>query len=246
MKSQNKVALVTGGARRLGKDIALALAGKGFDIIISYNESSKSVLEETLSALKEKGVVVNAVKCDLTKFQEIQKLFRAVKVKYKRLDLLVNNAAIFSRTDFLETSERVFEKFIDTNLKSVFFCCQEAAKIMLKSELNHSHIINISSLGGFENWTGYIPYSLSKAGVIKLTKQLAKKLAPKIIVNSIAPGTIIIDDDENENVNPEEVAGYPMKRFARSDDITSLLLYLALENTYLTGQTIIVDGGKNL
>ena len=246
MKSQNKVALVTGGARRLGKDIALALAEKGFDIFISYNDSSKSVLEATLSKFKETGVNVNAVKCDLTQVQEIQKLFRAVKVKYKKLDLLVNNAAIFSRTEFSDTSERIFDKFIDTNLKSVFFCCQEAANIMMKSDVTHSHIINISSLGGFENWTGYIPYSVSKAGVIKLTKQLGKKLAPKILVNSIAPGTIIIDNDENENVNHEEVLKYPMKRFAKSNDIISLLLYLALENNYITGQTIVVDGGKNL
>lgn len=246
MKSQNKVTLVTGGARRLGKDIALALAKKGFDIFISYNESSKSLLEETLSALKETGVNVNAVKCDLTKVQEIQKLFRAVKVKYNKLDLLVNNAAIFSRTEFSETSERIFDKFIDTNLKSVFFCCQEASNIMMKSDITHSHIINISSLGGFENWTGYIPYSVSKAGVIKLTKQLGKKLAPKVLVNSIAPGTIIIDNDENENVNHEEVMKYPMKRFAKSDDIISLILYLALENSYITGQTIVVDGGRNL
>jgi len=246
MKSRNKVALVTGGARRLGKDIALSLAKSGFDIIISYNESNKSTVEETLSDLRHTGVYVNAVKCDLTKIQEIQKLFRAVRIKYKKLDLLVNNAAIFSRTDFPETSEKVFDKFIDTNLKSVFFCCQEAASIMLKSDVSLSRIVNISSLGGIENWTGYIPYSISKTGVIKLTKQLAKKLAPKILVNSIAPGTIIIDNDVNENVNPEEVLKYPMQRFANSKDITSLISFLAVENTYITGQTIIVDGGKSL
>lgn len=245
-KSENKVALVTGGARRLGKEIAHALALKGFDIIIVYNESSKSALEETISLIKESGVNITAVKCDLTKVQEIQKLFRTVMVKYKKLNLLVNNAAIFSRTEFTETSEKIYDKFLDTNLKSVFFCCQEAATIMLKSEVTHSHIVNISSLGGFENWTGYIPYSVSKAGVIKLTKQLGKKLAPKILVNSIAPGTILIDNDENENVDPDEVNKYPMKRFAKSKDIISILLYLALENSYITGQTIVIDGGKSL
>lgn len=246
MKSSTKVALVTGGARRLGKDIAVSLAANGYDIVLSYNESGKSILEETISQIKEHRVNVNAVKCDLTKTLEIQKLFRAVSVQYKKLDVLVNNAAIFKKTEFIDTTEKVFDKFIDTNLKSVFFCCQEAAKIMLKSDETHSKIINIASLGGIENWTGYIPYSVSKTGVIKLTELLAKKLAPKILVNAIAPGTVIIQNDDNENVNAEEVNKYPMQRFAVSKDITSLINYLANENCYITGQTIAVDGGRSL
>ena len=246
MSEHNKIALVTGGARRLGRDISIALAKKGYNIILNYNESGKSVLEETISKINETGVTVNAIKCDVSKVSEIKDMFRSIHVKYKKLDLLVNNAAIFKHFDFLETSEKTFDKFINTNLKSVFFCCQEAARIMLKSEENHNRIINIASLGGIQNWTGYIPYSLSKVGVIKLTQLLAKKLAPKILVNAIAPGTIIINNDNNDNVNTEDVKKYPMKRFAKSSDLTSLIDYLATENNYITGQTFIVDGGKNL
>jgi len=246
MKANNKVALITGGARRLGKDISIALAKRGYDIVLNYNESGKNVLEETISKIHETGVTVNAIKCDVSNVSEIKKMFQEVHIKYKKLDLLVNNAAIFKHFDFLRTSEKTFDKFINTNLKSVFFCCQEAAKIMLKNDENHNRIINIASLGGIQNWTGYIPYSLSKVGVIKLTQLLAKKLAPKILVNAIAPGTIIIDNDDNDNVNTEDVKKYPMKRFAKSGDLTSLISYLAEENNYITGQTFIVDGGKSL
>ena len=246
MKRNNKVALVTGGARRLGKDICISLSELGYDIVLSYNDSKKNILEETISEISDRGVNVNAVKCDLTKVPEIRKMFKAVSLKYDKLELLVNNAAIFEHTDFLETSEKFFDKFISTNLKSVFFCCQEAAKIMLKNTEEISRIINIASLGGIENWTGYIPYSVSKAGVIKLTQQLAKRLAPNILVNAIAPGTIIINNDINETVDFAEEKKYPMKRFARSSDLTSLISYLAEKNTYITGQTFVVDGGRSL
>ncbi|MCY7360495.1 MAG: SDR family oxidoreductase [Ignavibacteria bacterium] len=241
-----KVALVTGGARRLGKDISLSLAELGFDIILNYNESSKGILEETIFQIKEKGVNVTAVKCDVSKVIEIKKMFKVVQNNYKKLDLLVNSAAIFKHTDFLETTEKNFEKFINTNLKSTFFCTQEAAKIMLKSNEQYSRIINIASLGGIENWTGYIPYSLSKIGVIKLTELTAKRLAPKILVNAIAPGTVMINNDDNENVNQEEIKKYPMNRFGKSNDITSLIKYLAEDNSYITGQTFVIDGGRSL
>lgn len=243
--SNNKVALITGGARRLGRDISYELAERGYDIILNYNESGKAILEETISSIKEKGVSVNAIKCDISSVSEIKKMFQTV-AKYKRLDVLVNNAAIFRHTDFLSITENFFDKTINTNLKGMFFCCQEAAKIMLKSNEPLSRIINIASLGAIENWTGYIPYSVSKAGVIKLTQLLAKRLAPKILVNAIAPGTILIENDDNKNVNPEDVKKYPMKRFGESKDITSMIGFLADTNNYITGQTFAVDGGRSL
>ncbi len=243
---KNNVALVTGGARRLGKDIAIGLGELGYDIVLNYNESSKSTLEETIALVSDKGVSVMPVRCDVSNVNEIKKMFHSVSLKYKKLDLLVNNAAIFKHVDFLETSEKVFDKFINTNLKSVFFCCQEAIKLMLKNDESVKRIINIASLGGIQNWTGYIPYSLSKISVMKLTQQLGKKYAPNILVNAIAPGTILIDKDDNANVNMEDEKKYPMKRFAESSDIVSLVKFLAGVNTYMTGQTFVVDGGKSL
>jgi NAD(P)-dependent dehydrogenase (short-subunit alcohol dehydrogenase family) len=185
--SSKKIALVTGGARRLGKEIAVSLGETGFEIIINYHASDKSDVEEAIRDIQSTGANVMAVKCDISKVSEIKKMFHSVYLKYKKLDLLVNNAAVFKHTDFLETSEKTYDMVLNTNLKSVFFCSQEAARIMLKSNEPVNRIINISSLGSIENWTGYIPYSIAKAGVTKLTKQLAKKLAPSILVNAIAP-----------------------------------------------------------
>ncbi|MBK8553515.1 MAG: SDR family oxidoreductase [Ignavibacteria bacterium] len=246
MSRNNKVALVTGGARRLGKDICLDLGKSGFDIILNYNNTAKDVLDKSVKEISDTGARVTAIKCDVSKVTEIKSMFETIASKFENLDLLVNNAAVFEQTNFLETNEDVFDKHMDTNLKSTFFCSQEAAKIMLKSENKTGRIINIASLGAIENWTGFIPYSLSKTGVIKLTALLAKKLAPNILVNAIAPGTILIENDENQTVNTAEIKKYPMKRFAKSGDLTSLIIYLANENNYITGQTFTVDGGRSL
>ena len=243
---RNKVAVVTGGARRLGRDISIELGRSGFDVIIVYNRSNKIILKDTISKVSETGVKVTAIKCDISKVSEIKILFRKVYEKYKKLDLLVNNASLFEHSDFFDIDEKFFDKFIDTNLRSVFFCSQEASKIMMKTNNSGGKIINIASLGGIENWTGYIPYSLSRVGVIKLTQLLGKRLAPQILVNAIAPGTILIENDANETVDFKEEKKYPLKRFAKSKDITSLINYLAVNNNYITGQTFIVDGGRSL
>ncbi len=241
-----KVALVTGGARRLGKDICMDLGKSGFDIILNYNNTAKDVLDKSISEISETGAKVTPVKFDISKAGEIKKMFETIASKFENLDLLINNAGVFEQTNFLETDEEIFDKHIDTNLKSTFFCSQEAAKIMLKNKEKIGRIINIASLGAIETWTGFIPYSLSKIGVMKLTELMGKKLAPDILVNAIAPGTILIENDENQTVNTAELKKYPMKRFAKSSDLTSLILYLANENTYITGQTFVVDGGRSL
>ncbi|HCN36240.1 MAG TPA: hypothetical protein DIS94_00820 [Bacteroidetes bacterium] len=240
MKKNSKVALVTGGVRRLGREIAIELDNLGYDVIVTYNNS------KTSDVLKVNYAV--ALKTDVTKIEEIKKLFSFINKRYKRLDVVVNNAGIFRNKDFFKITEKDFDDFIDTNLKSQFFISQFAAKLMLKTKNKNSihQIINIASLGALQNWTGYIPYSISKAGVIKMTQQLAKKLAPDILVNSISPGTIIIDNDKNETVNFNEMKKYPLKKFGKSEDITSLIKYLVTENEFITGHNFIVDGGKLL
>lgn len=240
MKKNSKVALVTGGVRRLGREISIELDNLGYDVIVTYNNS------KTSDVLKVNYAV--ALKTDVTKIEEIKKLFSFINKRYKRLDVVINNAGIFRNKDFFKITEKDFDDFIETNLKSQFFISQFAAKLMLKTKNNNStpQIINIASLGALQNWTGYIPYSISKAGVIKMTQQLAKKLAPDILVNSISPGTIIIDNDKNETVNFNEMKKYPLKKFGKSEDITSLIKYLVTENEFITGHNFIVDGGKLL
>lgn len=246
MKNSGKTALITGGARRLGKYISIGLARQGFDIAFTFNSTPKTVLKKTLDEFKHIDVTVKAIKCDVTSLSQIRKTIDLVERNFGGLDVLVNNAAIFEKIDFFEITESDFEKFINTNLKNVLFFSKYAAELMLKKNCNPGRIINISSMGAFENWTGFIPYSVSKAGVVKLTELMAKKLAPSIIVNSIAPGTIVIEDDNNENVNMADVKKYPMKRFGNTKDIVSLVKYLSTNNEFITGQTFKVDGGKSL
>lgn len=241
-----KTALVTGGGRRLGKQIALALAGSGFDIAFTYNSTPQNLLDETIRQIAGRGVNVLPVKCDV---RNTDSVFEAAEIVFERfgtVDVLVNNAAIFRRVDFFDITDEIFDEFIQVNLKSTLFFSQACARRMQENKRKPAKIINISSLGAFENWPGFIPYSISKAGVVKLTQLLAKKLAPGILVNSIAPGTIMIEDDENANVDPDDERKYPVMRFGNSKDVTSLVKYLAEENTFITGQTICVDGGKLL
>ncbi len=246
MKNKKKVAIVTGSVRRLGREIALGLAELDFNLVLSYFNSRDEEAEKTLNDVKEKGSEVICVKADLRKVEDIKGLFAETEEKYGRLDVLVNNAAIFERKDFMEITEEDFDSFISMNLKNAFFCTQEAAKMMMKNEDSPCSIINISSLGGIENWKTVIPYSVAKAGLIKLTKLTAKRLAPQILVNSIAPGTIWIEGDENTTVIKSEEAMYPMKRFGKAEDINSMIEYLVVKNKWTTGNIFVVDGGKSL
>jgi NAD(P)-dependent dehydrogenase (short-subunit alcohol dehydrogenase family) len=246
IRSKNKVALITGSAKRLGKAVARAVAVGGYDIILHYHTSPTSEVNKIKNEFEKYGVEVFSVKADLSNVKEIKRLFKIVKEKFGRLDLLINSAAIFRKVDFFEIDEKVFDEFINTNLKSVLFCSIEAAKIMNKSKEKNLQIINIASLGGMLNWVDHIPYSVAKAGVIKLTQLMAKRLAPKILVNAIAPGTILIENDANKNVVMKEKEKYPMKGFGREEDITSLIKFLITENKFITGHTFIVDGGRSL
>lgn len=244
--SKNKVALITGSGKRLGKDIALSLAGNGYNIVLHYNSSIKPEVSKLRKQIEGIGVEVYPFKADLSKAGEVKNLFNAVRKRFGRLDLLVNNAAVFRKVDFFKIDEKIFDEFINTNLKNVLLCSIEAAKIMNKSKEKNLQIINIASLGGILNWADHIPYSIAKAGVIKLTKLMAKRLAPEILVNAIAPGTILIENDKNKTVVMKEKEKYPVKHFGKSSDITSLINFLSKENDFITGHTFIVDGGRSL
>lgn len=243
---KNKVALITGAAKRLGKEIAVTIAKQGYDIVLNYFTSKKSEVESVVNEIKQFGVSVYPVKADVSKVAEIKKMFKVVRNNFNSLDVLVNNASIFGPVDFFDIDEKIFDKFISTNLKSALFCSIEAAKLMTETNLKQGKIINIASLGGIQNWTQYIPYTLAKSSVIKLTAITAKRLAPGILVNAIAPGIIVIENDENRNVNPDDEMKFPMKRFGKAEDISSLIRFLINENDYITGQTFVVDGGKSL
>ncbi len=241
-KYPNKVALITGGARRLGKEIAKVVADSKYDIVLNYFNSPSEVVRDTVEEILTKSVEVIPYKADLSKEEEIKRIYHYIKNRFNRLDLVVNNAAIFRRVDFFKIDNSVLDEFFNTNLKSVVISTVEAAKIMINNDSKPCRIINIASLGGIQNWIGFIPYSLSKAGVIKFTYLSAKQLAPEILINCISPGTI----DMNDNFEKDNIDTYPMKKYSSVNDISSLIQYLITKNNYITGHNFIVDGGKIL
>ncbi|MBX7150298.1 SDR family oxidoreductase [bacterium] len=235
------VALVTGSGRRLGRKIAVALAKNGFDIVINYN-SADSGAKKAVDEIHSLGRKCICIKADVSKKLQVQKMFRSLYTKFGRLDLLVNNAAIFPKAFVLEkTPEEVWDQVIDINLKGTFLCAQEAAKIMLKQK--SGHIINLASLGGYLAWTQHIPYNVSKAGVIMLTKSMAKALAPDIRVNAVAPGTIIIPNEETGIDHQPSIERIPLKKYGKPSDITDMIIFLAHSSDYITGQVFSIDGG---
>jgi 3-oxoacyl-[acyl-carrier protein] reductase len=241
---EKKVALVTGSGRRLGRQIAIALAEAGFDIVVNYNQS-KDEAKKTLRKVEEFGREAIAIKADITNSGQVRKMVEKAIEKFGQIDVLVNNAAIFPKpVKFWEITDELWDRVIDTNLKGQFLCSREVVKYML--ERKKGKIINIASLGGLQVWTEHIAYNVAKAGLIMLTKAMAKALAPYITVNAIAPGTIIIPGEETGEIKHISERKIPLKRYGKPSDITDVVVFLATKGDYITGQVIAVDGGRSI
>jgi NAD(P)-dependent dehydrogenase (short-subunit alcohol dehydrogenase family) len=231
---QGKTILVTGAAKRIGRAIALRLAREGARVAIHYHQSEA----EARQTAAECG---NAplFRADLESVPAIAQMFEEVRERCGSLYGLVNNAARFTRFDPLKITERDWDFIHNVNLKATFFCCQGAAKLM--SEHGEGRIVNISSLGGIRPWAEHAHYCASKAGVIMLTRALAKAFAPNITVNSVAPGVIPFGDlDERAEAM---VAATPAGRPGTPDEIADAVVYFLASTNFITGQLIAVDGG---
>ena len=233
---EGKVALVTGGAKRVGRSIALRLAEEGARVAIHFGQS-KQRAEETAAECAGK-----AFQADLAKVGEIRRLFEEVEADYGRLDCLINNAGRYRAMKVLEVSEDDWDWIHQVNLKATFFCCQSGARLMLKH--GGGRIVNLSSLGGFRAWRRHVPYCSSKAGVIMMTRALAKALAPEIAVNSVAPGVIHFGSEMPADIK-HLVSVTPMLRPGRGEEIAEAVVNL-LTSDFVTGQVIAVDGGLSL
>jgi len=236
---QDRVVLVTGAGKRIGRSIALALGAAGAKVAVHYRGSDSEAREV---ADRTGGEIFQA---DLADVGQIGTLFDQVVERFGRLDALVNNAAVFRKIPIREATEADWDWVHDANLKQVYFCCQAAARVF--DPKRHSRIVNLSSLGGLVAWAGYGPYNASKAGVIHLTRSLAKELAPNVSVNSVAPGLILFGENPQEDQwMRRNLAATPLEIPGRGEDIAETVLFLLRGPRYITGQTIAVDGGLSL
>jgi pteridine reductase len=239
-KMTGKVALVTGAGKRLGRAVALRLAEEGADVAVHYRQSAKEAAE-VVGRIEEMGQKGVAIQADLQNVDEIRRLFLETGNQLGRLDLLVNSAANFLPGSVISTTEEIWDASLDSNVKSPFFCAQAAAPMLRRSK---GSIVNFADTGGLLGWPGYIPHSVSKAGLVMLTKCLAKALAPDIRVNAIAPGTITMPGDPPE-WEQEFVKLAPLRRTGKPRDIADAVIYLATAE-FLTGHTLVLDGGRTV
>ncbi|MCI7113777.1 MAG: 3-oxoacyl-[acyl-carrier-protein] reductase [Lachnobacterium sp.] len=239
-----KVALVTGAGRGIGRQIALTLAAQNAFVIVNYN-GSKDKAEETVSAIKAAGGDAVSYKCNVSDFEECQQMITAIIKEYKHIDILVNNAGITRDGLIMKMSEDDYDAVLDTNLKGTFNTIRHMSRYFLKQK--SGRIINISSVSGILGNAGQANYSASKAGVIGLTKAVARELASRgITVNAVAPGFVDTDmtDALSDSAKENLISQIPLGRTGKPQDIANAVLFLASDAAgYITGQVLSVDGG---
>ena len=237
---KGQVALVTGAGKRLGRAVALRLAEEGADVVIHYRDSQAEA-KDAVKEIEKLGRRAVAIGADLSQVSEVKRLVDEAGKHFGRLDIVVNSAANFLPASMVSTIEEIWDAALDTNLRAPFFCAQAAAPWLRRTQ---GVIINFADTGGLLGWTGYIPHSVSKAGVIMLTKVLAKALAPEVRVNAIAPGTITMEGDPPK-LEADFIKLAPLRRTGTPTDITDSVLFL-VQSKFITGQVLVVDGGRTL
>lgn len=244
---KDKVAIVTGASRGIGREIAITLAKYGAKVVVNYC-GSKEKAEEVVELIKAEGGIASVYQGDVADSEAMKQMFTDVLKEYGSIDILVNNAGITRDNLILKMSDEEFNDVIDTNLKGVYYCLKQVSKIMLRQR--SGRIINISSIAGVIGNAGQINYSASKAGVIGMTKALARELGSRgITVNAVAPGFIKTDmtDKLPDALKDTYVNQIPLKRFGEVSDIAETVAFLASDKAaYITGQTISVDGGMQM
>lgn len=238
----NKVVIVTGASRGIGRDIATTLAKKGYIVIANYNKSENKAIELQQNLEKE-NINIDIFKADVSNRDEVKKLVQFVINKYKKIDCVINNAGIDQVKMFLDITDADWNNMISNNLNSVFYMCQEVLPYMIHEK--NGVIINISSIWGVTGASCESHYAVSKAGVDALTKSLAKEMGPSNIrINSIAPG--FIDTEMNNNLNEEEKQEIkeeiPLQKIGKVEDVSRTVEWI-VEDEYITGQVISVNGG---
>lgn len=239
MELASRVALVTGGGRRVGRALALALARRGMHLAIHYNSSADGA-RETMDAARKLGVNAEIFQANLEDAEAARQLPETVAGRFDRLDVLVNSAGIMTKATIEETTPELWDNVMAVNVRSYFFTVQGALPWLKKAK---GKVVNLADVGGLEAWPRYAAHCVSKAGVVMLTKTLALALAPDITVNAIAPGAVLPPDEWDDKAREHLASTTPLKRLGSAEDVAGAMLYL-LEADYVTGDTLVVDGGR--
>ncbi len=248
MKLKGRTALVTGGARRIGRAIALGLAEWGVNVAVHY-QSSGDAAKQTVADLKALGLNADAFQADFRDVTSIDPMVAEIAKELGPISILINNAAVYDRTPFGETTEAAWDRLLDINLKAAFFVTQAVSRRLLDATDGPSaevkaKIIMIADIAGLRPWSGYIPYSVSKAGLIAMSQALAKQLAPLITVNAIAIGTVLPADDLDAQQRTKLAEQSLLKRIGDPADVTAAVRFLLEGSDFITGETLVVDGGR--
>ena len=249
MELQNRIVLITGAARRVGRVMALELARRGVRLALHCHHS-KTEAEELKRQLENSGGVAEIFPADLADFTQTASLIENVHEHYGGFDVLINNAAIFECTPLDEVTEADWDRHLSINLKAPFFLCRDAARAMRQTDIPEHRggkIINIADAEIVHPWPAYLPYSISKAALATMTKGLARTLAPDIQVNTIGPGTVLPPaDEEGQEAIDQTLRRIPLGRLGSPMDIAEAVCFLLEKGDYITGAFISVDGGSSI
>lgn len=241
MELQDRVALVTGAGHRVGRAIAVALAGRGMRIAVHFHAAAGGA-RETLREVEKAGGSGAMFSADLTEPDAPQELVEKVAKEFAALDVLVNSAAVMLRTPFESVTPSEWDGIMALNLRAPFFLARAAAAHLRRAR---GVIINIADLAAFETWPAYVPHGLSKSGVVAMTRALANLLAPDVRVAGIAPGAVLLPEGWTEADADRLRASTPLRSLGSPTDVTRTLLFL-LDSDFITGETVVVDGGRNI
>ena len=241
MELRDRVALVTGGGRRVGRALAVALGGEGMRVVVHYH-GSEAGARETARLVAAAGGSATVVRADLAAADSPERLVADVVREHGALDVLVNSAAVMERTPLGSVTPAAWDAMFAVNLRAPFLLTQAAAPHLTRA---HGCVVNIADLAAFETWPAYIPHGISKAGVVYMTRALARALAPAVRVNGIAPGPVLLPEGWSEEDAAHLRETTPLRQLGSPADVTSAAIYL-LRADYVTGETLIVDGGRHV
>jgi len=243
---RKKTALITGSATGIGRSTAWQLADRGYQVVVNYSRSEKEA-EETAQGVRDRGAEVLIIKTDVADDADVRTMVDATVARFGSLDVLVNNAGtthFIAHTDLETVTDQVWNDILNVNLKGLFSCCRAAMPHLKKT---HGNIVNVASVAGLAGSGSSIPYAASKGAVITLTKSLARAFAPEVRVNAVAPGPVQTRWlAEHQDMVESAMALTPMKRPSSPDDIADAIVFLADVSTLMTGQVVVIDGGRTM